>query len=90
MQLFLQIAAFSLQTDGSGWPVLTKRKRPKIHFFRYKNFFKENCRSNLIANIIFFGFKIFFSRSGGSFKTNLPLNKSQQCADVTCGCKCKI
>ena len=30
MQAFLQIVAFSLQTDGSGWPVLTKGKRPKI------------------------------------------------------------
>ena len=29
MQVFLQIVAFSLQTDGSGRPVLTKGKRPK-------------------------------------------------------------
>ena len=30
MQVFLQIVAFSLQTDGSGRPVLTKGKRPKM------------------------------------------------------------
>ena len=30
MQVFLQIVAFSLQTDGSGRPVLTKGKRPKL------------------------------------------------------------
>ena len=29
MQVFIQIDAFSLETDGSGWPVLTKGKRPK-------------------------------------------------------------
>ena len=28
VQVFLQIVAFSLQTDRSGRPVLTKRKRP--------------------------------------------------------------
>ena len=30
MQVFLQIVAFSLQTDGSGLPVLTKGKRPLV------------------------------------------------------------
>ena len=30
MQVFLQIVAFSLQTDGSGRPVLTKGKRPTV------------------------------------------------------------
>ena len=29
MQVLLEIVAFSLQNDGSGRPVLTKRKRPK-------------------------------------------------------------
>ena len=28
MQVFIQIVLFSLQTDGSGRPVLTKGKRP--------------------------------------------------------------
>ena len=28
MQVFLQMVAFSLQSDGSGRPVLTKGKRP--------------------------------------------------------------
>ena len=32
MQVFLQIVAFSLQTDGSGRPVLTKRKRPLVRY----------------------------------------------------------
>ena len=32
MQVFLQIVAFSLQTDWSGRPVLTKGKRPRIFF----------------------------------------------------------
>ena len=30
MQVFLEIVGFSLQTDGSGRPVLTKGKRPKL------------------------------------------------------------
>ena len=30
MQVFLPIVAFSLQTDGSGRPVLIKGKRPKF------------------------------------------------------------
>ena len=30
MQVFLQIVAFSLKTDESGRPVLTKRKAPSI------------------------------------------------------------
>ena len=30
MQVFLQIVSFSLQTDGSGRPVLTKGKRPQL------------------------------------------------------------
>ena len=30
MQVFLQMVAFSLQSDGSGRPVLTKGKRPVI------------------------------------------------------------
>ena len=32
MQVFLQIVAFSLQTDWSGQPVLKKGKRSKFHF----------------------------------------------------------
>ena len=32
MQVFLLIVAVSLQLDGSGRPVLTKGKRPKLHF----------------------------------------------------------
>ena len=34
MQVFLQMVAFSLQSDGSGRPVLTKGKRPKTRLFR--------------------------------------------------------
>ena len=29
MQVFFQIVAFSLQKDGSGWPVFTKGKHVK-------------------------------------------------------------
>ena len=32
VQVFLQIVAFCLQNDGSGQPVLTKGKRPKIYY----------------------------------------------------------
>ena len=35
MQVLLQIAEFSLQTDGSGQPVLTKGKRPKRWPIKY-------------------------------------------------------
>ena len=31
----------------------------RIHFFRYQHFSEENCRSNLIANIILFSLKLF-------------------------------
>ena len=44
-----------------------KIRDSKIHFFRYKHFFEETCRPNLIQNIILFGLKLFISRSGGSF-----------------------
>ena len=30
MQMIIQIVAFSLQTDGSGWPVLTKQSIPSL------------------------------------------------------------
>ena len=30
MQVFLQIVAFSLQTNGSGQPVMKKRKAPLV------------------------------------------------------------
>ena len=38
----------------------------KVHFCRLKHFFGETCRSNLIANIILLGLKLFISGSGGS------------------------
>ena len=34
MQVLLQIVAFSLQTDGSGRPVLTKGKRHKLALYK--------------------------------------------------------
>ena len=36
MQVFLQFVSFSLQTDGSGWLVLTKGKCPQYLLHGHK------------------------------------------------------
>ena len=38
----------------------------KVNIFRSPHVSVENSRTNLMANIIFFGLKLFVSRSGGS------------------------
>ena len=52
-----------------------------IQLFRYKHFFEENCRANLIANLVFFDLKLFISRSGGSLKSQLQT--SYLCVPLT-------
>ena len=56
MQVFLQIVSFSLQTDRSGRPVLTKGKRPKIrHMLLWNKAMEIKRNLKKLANVAKFG-----------------------------------
>ena len=68
MQVFIQIAAFSLQTDGSGRPVLTKGKRPKS--FQIPGLASQFCQMGSVLKKLNTKLYIIFLKISGRLTNN--------------------